>query len=169
MCEPHVWFALALHSRAAPPSAVRDGALHALLERLHADFVFANGTVAALLAADASGGAARDALAPYVADLGARLCPRGGPGWGAGHGALRSEALALNPATPAFADPPSPAGVSEARGGERERLAFAPLSEARERPTERWPSPSPRARRSRRRTIATRTRTKEAERALLER
>ena len=137
MCEPHVWFALALHSRAAPPSAVRDGALHALLERLHADFVFANGTVAALLAADASGGAARDALAPYVADLGARLRPRGGPGWGAGHGALRSEALALNPATPAFADPPSPAGVSEARGGERERLAFAPLSEARDREADR--------------------------------
>ena len=137
MCEPHVWFALALHSRAAPPSAVRDGALHALLERLHADFVFANGTVAALLAADASGGAARDALAPYVADLGARLRPRGGPGWGAGHGALRSEALALNPATPAFADPPSLAGVSEARGGERERLAFAPLSEARDREADR--------------------------------
>ena len=77
------------------------------------------------------------ALAPYVADLGARLRPRGGPGWGAGHGALRSEALALNPATPAFADPPSLAGVSEARGGERERLAFAPLSEARDREADR--------------------------------
>lgn len=85
MCEAHLWWVLVVDEHRAPEAGVRDAELMGCLARAHDMFTLLHGPLQASLDEPDGTWLARRRLAPFVADLGARLS--GHEGWAGAGGA----------------------------------------------------------------------------------